>query len=154
MGTRVIDRDVVIVGAGPAGMAAAIALCEAGMKPTIIDENPRIGGQIYRQPPDSFSERKPAAPSSASQRGIELRRQFKRCEAQIELLASTAVWGFFPPNGLATSSAGGSQIINAGQCLLAAGAGEYVPPFPGWTLPGVMTPHLLLQILMESPGQQ
>ena len=89
------DRDVVIVGAGPAGMAAAIPLCAAGLKPTIIDENPKSGGQIYRQPPKAFRPHASATISGIAERGIELRRAFHRCDGQMELLTNSTVWGIF-----------------------------------------------------------
>ena len=148
---------MVIVGAGPAGMAAAVALCEAGLKPTVIDENPRTGGQIYRQLPASFREHTSAMGSSASQNGIDLRRAFHHFDDQVELLTNTTVWGFFPPHGLATSSDDGWQMTNARRCLLATGASEYVPPFPGWTLPGVMTPggaQSLVKSMRVLPGRR
>lgn len=46
-------RDLIIVGGGPAGMAAALAAHRAGVRPTLVDENSAVGGQIYRQPPST-----------------------------------------------------------------------------------------------------
>ena len=46
------DPRVIVVGAGPAGVRAAETLVAAGMRPTVVDENARWGGQIYRQPPE------------------------------------------------------------------------------------------------------
>lgn len=152
-----IEREAVIVGAGPAGMAAAIALCEAGMEPTVIDENPRVGGQIYRRPPAPQRRGEPDAADAPSQRGIELHRRFNGHRDRIELLAETPVWGLFPPGIVATGGDGGSRLISARQCLLATGAGEYVPPFPGWTLPGVMTPggaQSMVKSMSVLPGRR
>ena len=70
-----VKRPLVIVGAGPAGLAAAIAAAEAGVEPLVIDENPRVGGQIYRQPPAALEH--PAAASPAARRGVELLRKFE-----------------------------------------------------------------------------
>ena len=51
------SRSLVIVGGGPAGIAAAIDAGHAGLSCTLIDEAPRLGGQIYRQPPEDFQVR-------------------------------------------------------------------------------------------------
>lgn len=53
-----IKRQAVIVGTGPAGMAAAIAMVETGLRPLVIDENPQGGRQIYRRPPAEFATEK------------------------------------------------------------------------------------------------
>ena len=134
-----IQRDLVIVGAGPAGMAAAVAAVRAGVGVTLIDENRATGGQIYRQPPaalDSLSV--PTDESSAH--GKHMIRELESLKSQIEWLPNTSVWGYFPDRKLAVRSADGWQIIAAKQVIFATGAYEFVPPFPGWTLPGVMTP--------------
>ena len=61
-------RDAVIVGAGPAGLGAAAVLREHGVDVAVIDEQPRAGGQILRQPPSTFSVERwlPAKLSTAS----------------------------------------------------------------------------------------
>lgn len=64
-----IRRDVVIVGAGPAGLSAALTLAERGLRPTLIDENPAVGGQIYRQAVTT-SGTGAIGPSSADGEGV------------------------------------------------------------------------------------
>src|SRR3546814_5163289 len=51
---RSMAPDIVIVGAGPAGISAAHMLVQAGVRPVVVDEAPRCGGQIYRRPPPSL----------------------------------------------------------------------------------------------------
>jgi NADPH-dependent 2,4-dienoyl-CoA reductase/sulfur reductase-like enzyme len=141
-----IERRVVIVGAGPAGMAAALVLAEAGARPTVLDENPRAGGQIFRQPPPGSAAASAPPKDATAQHGAELVRRFlavasgEKSLPRIELLNNTSVWGIFPQQRLAIGHREGWQVVAPEQLVLATGAYEYTPPFPGWTLPGVMTP--------------
>jgi len=143
--------ELAIVGAGPAGMSAAIAAAETGLRPVVIDENPAVGGQIYRQPPKTFEITKADRRNSVLQQGEDLRRRFQSLTPSIELLTDTTVWGFFPAKRLAVARGDTWQMIEAEALVLAPGAYEYVPPFPGWTLPGVMTPGAA-QLLVKSMG--
>ncbi len=152
-----IARDVVIVGAGPAGLGAAIAMGEAGLRPTIIDENPTIGGQIFRQTPQAFHNPADSSSSPAAQRGAALRQRFEQLHGQFELMTDTTVWGIFERNQIAVSNGPSWQIIEAQQLVLAPGAYEYVCPFPGWTLPGVMTPgaaQSMVKTMKVRPGRR
>ena len=135
-----IQRDLVIVGAGPAGMAAATVACRAGLGVTLIDENLSTGGQIYRQPPGALGGLSVPSTDESSQHGKQMIGDLESLKDQIEWLPNTSVWGHFPERKLGVRSESGWQIIAAKQIVLATGAYEFVPPFPGWTLPGVMTP--------------
>src|SRR5205085_2286580 len=103
-------------------------------------ENPRPGGQIYRQSPSPLQTKEPPAKSASAARGAALLGQFQRLQESMTLRNGIAVWGVFPPRRLALSGSAGPEFIEAEHLVLAPGAAEYVPPFPGWTLPGVMTP--------------
>ncbi|HEV3005978.1 MAG TPA: FAD/NAD(P)-binding oxidoreductase [Pirellulales bacterium] len=152
-----IVRPLVIVGAGPAGMAAAIAAAEVGLEPLVIDENPQIGGQIHRQPPARLASKPADSHGLAARRGAELLSRFRASQDRITLLADTTVWAIFPPRRLAIRGPHGAEMIEAQQLILAQGAFEYVPPFPGWTLPGVMTPggaQQLVKIMRVRPGKR
>ena len=151
-----MQRDLVIVGAGPAGMAAAIAACRAGSKVTLIDENHAIGGQIYRQSPAALSGLSVPTDTNAAH-GKRLIDELESLKEQIEWLPQTSVWGYFPDRKLAVRMREGWQIITAQQVILATGAYEYVAPFPGWTLPGVMTPggaQSMLKGMKVLPGNR
>lgn len=152
-----VHKALVIVGAGPAGMSAAISAAEAGLKPFVIDENPQIGGQIYRQPPSSFAAPKYQQDSPTADHGSKLRRRFQQFHDRIELLTNATVWGVFPPKRLAVSRDTGWEMIDADALILAPGAYEYVPPFSGWTLPGVMTPgaaQVMVKSMHVRPGRR
>src|SRR5436189_61883 len=78
--------------------------------------------------------------AAADPRGAKLLDRFAALGDRIELLAGATAWGLFPPRRLAVGVADGTRFLDAEHLVLAPGAYEYVPPFPGWTLPGVMTP--------------
>lgn len=150
-------RKLVIVGAGPAGMSAAIAAAESGLEPVVIDENPQIGGQIYRQAPSTFTLPIAKQNNPVNERGTQLRRRFQSLDKRIDLLTDATVWGIFPPRQLAITRGDSWEMVDADTLILAPGAYEFVPPFPGWTLPGVMTPggaQLLVKSMRVRPGQR
>lgn len=134
--------DLAIVGAGPAGLAAALAASAQGLSVEIIDEQPEIGGQIFRQPPRSFR----AAPSSAFRSypfGAKLLDE-ARANSRIRWRMETTAWGTFAPRDggrgieLGLSSREGGEILRCASLLIATGAHDMPVAFPGWTLPGVM----------------
>ncbi len=151
------QSSVVIVGAGPAGMSAAIALAENGVRPTVIDENAETGGQIYRQPPSSLSNSQPAVATVQANAGRKLRQRFEELTDRIDFRRNTKVWGVFPDRRLAITSGNGWEMIDAERLMLATGAYEFVPPFPGWTIPGVLTPgaaQLMVKSMHVLPGKR
>lgn len=126
-----------IVGAGPAGMAAAIEASERGCRVTVIDEAARPGGQIYRQaspnlPAQSYADR------AEGERKKKLLERFERALRQIEYRPSTAAYAAFSNGELHIASSGRTEVLKPGAILLATGVREMAIPFPGWTLPGVM----------------
>src|SRR5262245_776945 len=127
-----IRHRLVVVGAGPAGMSAAIAAARAGLPSLLLDENPQPGGQIYRRPPPALASHNAVPPA-----GNDLFQELEELSNRIDLRTDVTVWGIFPTRRLAVT---GLPTIEADHLILAPGAYEYLPPFPGWTLPGVMTP--------------
>lgn len=152
-----IRRQLVIIGAGPAGMSAAIAAAEAGLTPTVIDENPQVGGQIFRRPPKTLQPKPGKTSDPNKEIAALLQRRFHELSDKIELMTDTTAWGLFPPRRIAVIHEGASEAIEAEQLVLAQGAYEYVPPFPGWTMPGVLTPgfaQTLVKTLGVRPGRR
>lgn len=126
-----------IVGAGPAGLSAAIAAAKCGLKPVVIDENPLPGGQIYRQLPREFQVERSEALGLTYKKG---RRLLARAyDANVELKLGTTVWGLFDQLTLGMESEGKAESLQCGALVLATGGYDRSIPFPGWTLPGVMT---------------
>jgi len=127
-----------IVGAGPAGMRAAEALVAAGLKPTVVDEAPRCGGQIYRQPLVDDGRGARARYGSEAAKAERLHRDFAALENRIDYQPQALLWNL--RDGTADiMRAGAHQRLAYDGLILATGATDRVLPLPGWTLPGVFT---------------
>ncbi len=133
------DADVMVVGAGPAGMAAACTLSEAGARVILLDEQPIPGGQIYRNI-EQVSETWPMlsdALGSDYHHGLDLVRRLR--QSRVDYRPGSRVWDAPGDGRLAyTDAAGRSEILTARRLILATGAQERPVPVPGWTLPGVI----------------
>lgn len=131
--------DLAIVGAGPAGMAAAVMAAELRLSVVVLDEQPEPGGQIYRGIERLASTRSKhldiLGPDYAA--GLPLARAFRA--ARIEYLDSTQVWQAEPEGRVFYRRNGAAGILTAKKLLIAPGAMERPLPVPGWTLPGVFT---------------
>jgi len=128
----------VIVGAGPAGVRAAQALVAHGVRPVVIDEAPRWGGQIYRQPPAGFQRPKRSLYGFEAGRAEALHRAMADILDRVDYRPDTLVWGV-EGSRLDLLSRGRMSTVPYGQLIVATGATDRVLPFPGWTLPGVYT---------------
>ena len=150
-------RPLVIVGGGPAGMAAAIEAARAGVSCTLIDEAPQLGGQIYRQPPREFDVREPQSCGKDFTRGERLREAFHEIEGRVEVLSGTSVLGVWGGREILYASERGCDRVIAERLILSSGAYDRPVPFPGWTLPGVMTAggaQVLVKTMRIRPGQR
>jgi thioredoxin reductase len=126
--------DVAIVGGGPAGQAAAIALEGHGLSMAVIDEQIRPGGQILRQPPATFT----VANWLADRGYAPLKRQLDRFGQlkDVSWLGGHSVIGL-QAGSIVASGPDGMRTIAADRILIAAGCQDLAVPLPGWTLPGV-----------------
>lgn len=118
--------DILIIGAGPAGMAAALAAAPSGARIAVLDDNPAAGGQIWRDGPQAH------LPAQAR----ELRRRLA-AQANIQLLAGSRVVAEAGPRALLVEDPERGRVIEYDKLILCTGARELLLPFPGWTLPGV-----------------
>jgi len=131
--------ELAIIGGGPGGVVAAIEAAKAGVRVTLIDENQRPGGQIYRQFEKGFKITDPEVLGEDYEKGLDLLRQFSSLNDKIEYLNNATVWGIFDNNTLAFARNGASSSLSYRKLLVANGAYDRPVPFPGWTLPGVLT---------------
>jgi NADPH-dependent 2,4-dienoyl-CoA reductase/sulfur reductase-like enzyme len=128
--------DIVVVGAGPAGMAAACEAAETGRRVALLEASPWLGGQIWR---NHGAKKVPAA-----------EHWFKRLRASgATVHYCTTVVGAPMSGVLLAESPEGAVEIGWQKLILAVGAREFFLPFPGWTLPNVMGPGGL-QLLVKA----
>lgn len=145
------QTDLIIIGAGPAGIQAAITAAEAGMQVTIIDSNPQPGGQYYKQIPEQFSM------SDKSNHQREAYRLIKGLDnPTIRVLSRTLAWGIFhnPKTKLWQTTLHGENCparLEAPTIIIANGAYDRSIPFPGWDLPGVITAGAA-QVMVKHQG--
>lgn len=140
--------ELAIVGAGPAGLAAAALAGELGLGTLLIDEQASPGGQIYR----GVERARPNSPLGRDfLTGGRLVAAIRT--SGIDYRPGTTLWHVEPGGRLYLVRAGRTETVCARRILLATGAIERPVPIPGWTLPGVMTvgaAQLLLNPLTSS----
>ncbi|CAH1689784.1 (2Fe-2S)-binding protein [Hyphomicrobiales bacterium] len=127
---------VAIVGAGPAGIRAAEALVDAGLRPILIDEAPRPGGQIYRQPPPALQRPARELYGFEATKAARLHQTFARIRPAMDYRSETLVWGVRDNRVLLSGSEGRAELY-FDRIIVATGAMDRIAPIPGWTQPGV-----------------
>ncbi|MDI9830099.1 NAD(P)/FAD-dependent oxidoreductase [Streptomyces sp. KAU_LT] len=137
-----------VVGAGPAGLAAALAAAARGVRVTLLDAGPQAGGQFHRRPAEGLGARRPQALHHAWRTAERLRKglEVHVRAGRIRHLTEHQVWGVEPGpgTGFTVHALRGPEQREPGEVcadglVLATGGYEQVLPFPGWTLPGVVT---------------
>jgi hydrogen cyanide synthase HcnB len=134
------EGRVVIVGAGPAGTRAAEALVRNGLRPVVVDEGLRSGGQIYRRQPDGFARPAKTLYGFEAGKATRLHRDFESLLPRLDYRPGTLVWAI--RDGVLHTSehqTGRTATIPFDALILSTGATDRVIPFPGWTKPGVYT---------------
>lgn len=143
---RSAAADVAIVGAGPAGLAAAIAAADAGVTVAVLDLGERIGGQYYRHSAAQVEAIGGGRFNHKWAGFLVLRERFERHldQGRIAHLSRHAVWSIDPePAGVTIRAVEGERerlprTVHARAAIVATGAHDRHVPFPGWTLPGVI----------------
>jgi NADPH-dependent 2,4-dienoyl-CoA reductase/sulfur reductase-like enzyme len=124
--------DVVVIGAGPAGIAAAARAAEAGRRVVVLDEAPNAGGQIWRH-------RSRAILASEARRWLDrlsrTRAEVRHGVAVVDVISGDSTREF---TVVSERHRGGADVTRAQALVIATGARERFLPFPGWTLPGVL----------------
>ncbi len=140
--------DLIVIGAGPAGMAGATMAAQQGMSVLVLDEQPAPGGQIFRNLGASTAQqRQMMGPDyTAGQMLLD-----GLAAAPLTLISGAVVWDVDLERTVTYSKDGKAYRVKANYLLLSTGAMERPVPLPGWTLPGVMTAGAA-QILMKTSG--
>jgi len=120
------DFDVLVIGAGPAGLAAAHAAAAHGMRVGVVDDNPLAGGQIWRGGPEQQRD------ARAQTLWSDL-----RAAANVRFMQRSRVLYAPAPKQLLVQTPDAALTLRYGRLIIATGARELLLPFPGWTLPGV-----------------
>lgn len=131
------EREVVVIGAGPAGLSAALEAARAGAHVLLVDENSKPGGQLFKQIHKFFGSRD----HRAGVRGIDIGTQLlEEADAlQIEVWLDAEVCGIFNQRDVwIVRNKEKSVNVRAQRIIIATGAVENSVNFPGWSLPGVM----------------
>lgn len=152
--------DVVVVGAGPSGIAAALEAKQTGASVLLIDENPVSGALMGNDVPLYFGGRMTAA-TQHSERMLEavfmsMPALEEAMAAGIELLLGTTAWGVYrngpgvqslPEQVVGLADAERSWLVGFDRIVLATGARDLALAFPGWNQPGVMGAAALQMLL-------
>jgi NADPH-dependent 2,4-dienoyl-CoA reductase/sulfur reductase-like enzyme len=127
----VTPLKVIVIGAGPAGVRAAQALVEAGLRPTVIDEGRRDGGQIYRRQPEGFSRSYDTLYGTEAARAASLHRDFDALRAQIDYRPDTLVWNIGTKTVQVVSGTRHDEL-GFDALIVCSGATDRLMPVPGW----------------------
>ncbi|MGJ7503549.1 FAD-dependent oxidoreductase [Variovorax sp. ZT5P49] len=141
MTTTASEIRPVIVGAGPAGVRAAQTLVAHGLRPVVIDEASRAGGQIYRRPPTVLAQRTARTLYGfESKRADAVHAAFDALQGRIDHHPNSLVWNAQDHRlDVMHNPTCSTRSVPYSHLIVATGATDRVLPVPGWTLPGVYT---------------
>ncbi len=147
--------EVLVIGAGAAGLTAAATAAEAGCEVVVLDERPGPGGQYFKQPASIYT----SPGSIGTDRQFESGRQLieRARKAGVRIVSGAEVWGAFTPLEITAVTPQGAATYRPQRLIVATGAYERSLPVPGWTLPGVMTTgaaQTLLRSYRTLPGKR
>ena len=128
--------DLIVIGAGPAGLSAAIEGAKAGMRTVVFDENEKPGGQLFKQIHKFFGSKEHKAKIRGINIGTELLDEAEKAGVEVNL--SSTVIGIYPEKCISVNKGDHIENYRAESIIVATGAAERMIPFKGWDLPGVL----------------
>jgi thioredoxin reductase/bacterioferritin-associated ferredoxin len=146
--------ELLVLGAGPAGIGAAVEASRCGVETVLLDEQPVAGGQIYRALSDSLQVRDAAALGEDYATGTGLRKEL--AESNVEGAFGEKVWFAAPGFRIESVGSAGVRRWQSKALISATGTSERVIPVPGWTTPGVIglaAATVLLKAQQMVPGE-
>lgn len=147
--------DLIIVGAGPSGLSAAIEAAKRGLSVIVFDENERPGGQLFKQIHKFFGSKEHKAKIRGYRIGRELLEEADRAGVQAELNAT--VIGMYQEKEITVCIEEQIRHYKGDTILIATGAAENMVTFDGWTLPGVIgagAAQTLMNLHGVKPGKK
>ena len=147
--------DLIIVGAGPSGLSAAIEAANRGMNVVVFDENEKPGGQLFKQIHKFFGSKE----HKAKVRGFVIGEQLLKeaSEAGVTVVLNATVIGLYQDKEVVVKIGDGVEHYKADSVLIATGASENMVTFEGWTLPGVIgagAAQTMMNLHGIKPGQK
>ncbi|PZV34707.1 NAD(P)/FAD-dependent oxidoreductase [Mesorhizobium kowhaii] len=130
------EPRIVIVGAGPAGVRAAETLVASGVRPIVIDEGGRDGGQIYRRQPEGFRRSYASLYGSEAGRAEDMHRSFDALRDRIDYRPETLAWGIWEKQ-LHLLQGSRTSAVDFDALIIASGATDRLMPVRGWNRAGV-----------------
>lgn len=151
------DIELLIIGAGPAGLSAAIEAAKYGTDVLVVDENSKPGGQLFKQIHKFFGSRRHQAGVRGVDIGTELLEEVQKLG--VEVMLDTVAYGIYPNDEGVALAVNGEQgmIVHPKKIIMATGASENPLAFPGWTLPGVVGAgaiQTMINVHRVSPGKR
>ena len=147
--------ELIVMGAGPAGLSAAIEAAKAGMEVIVFDENARPGGQLFKQIHKFFGSKEHRAKVRGFKIGEDLLKEAKEAGVTVELNAT--VVGLYPEKEVNVKIGNKIKHVKGDAVIIATGASEAVVNFPGWTLPGVIgagAAQTMMNLHHVQPGEK
>ena len=128
--------DLIVIGAGPAGLSAATEVAKHGLHPLVLDENEKPGGQLFKQIHKFFGSKEHKAKIRGFKIGEELLAEAEKYG--VEVMLNATVIGLYPEKEITVRIGDEVKHMKGDAILVATGASENMVTFPGWTLPGVI----------------
>ena len=152
---KIERKEFIVVGAGPAGLSAAIEAARSGVSVTVFDENARPGGQLFKQIHKFFGSKEHMAKIRGFRIGEELLREAE--EKGVEVVLNATVIGLYREKEIQVQIGTEVHHYKADAILIATGASENMVNFRGWTLPGVIgagAAQTMMNLYHVKPGNR
>ena len=147
--------DLIVIGAGPAGLSAAIEAAKHGIKPIVFDENAKPGGQLFKQIHKFFGSKEHKAKIRGFKIGEELLAEAEKYG--VEVVLNATVIGLYQEKEVTVKIGEEVKHYRGDSVLVATGASENMVTFKGWTLPGVIgagAAQTMMNLHGIKPGQK
>jgi len=147
--------DLIVVGAGPAGLSAAVEAASHGMRAAVFDENAKPGGQLFKQIHKFFGSKEHKARIRGIDIGTELLGEARALG--VEVFLNSPVIGLYKDRELVVRQGEAVRHFKGDSIIIATGASENMLAFEGWTLPGVMgagAAQTMMNINRVMPGKR